>query len=525
MNTVRQIAYAVFVVFLCVIPVFASAQDEESISRLIDMPNIEGDNDSLALTEAVRTALGDATHLVFSEEEMRNAAKEAKLSEEYWINPDDVVALNKNLRHDAILVSSLEGGKKVSLSVTIYNAFTGELVGSFEQKLKKKNKLSKDETKSLIKQVNELVKTIDANNYPYEIVITVNSEPSGATITKDGVVIGTTPYEYKATEIPGATEEWVISLPDREPVKQIVAMDSTNTYNIKFKNEVVVEEPTKPQGGTGRPVFLVAVNASPSIHSFQLSDELNTALSHKSSVYPLFSMDLAFFPFPLFSTNDYLQGLGLQINGGFAMPLLNTKFGYSSTDDISKVDCTVNGDNTYTCKTMEYRVTADIVYRLLLQKTEKGKLNPNGMALDFFAGFNWFNHIVNTNLNYNGNNYGGIRAGVAFSTPLGLDQLRLSVKGAFVYHLLSEDGVRVNKLGEKRDMSLGAQGGLDVLYDIYKGLFVHAGYNLLFVHSNYSGFGCSNTMNNDSKHCTKPKNSTVNDMFHEIVLGVGYMLY
>ena len=530
MKLAKQLAYAVFIVFLCVIPLFASAQDgEESISRLIDMPNVEGDNAGLALTEAIRTALGDSGHLVFNEEEMRAAAKNAGMEEEYWKTPEKIAALNKSLRHDAVIVSIQDSAsKKPGVNVTIYNAFTGEVAGSFEQKLKKKNKLSKDESKALLKSVNEIVKTIDANNYPYEIVITVKTDPEGATITKDGVVIGTTPFEYKITEVPGGKETWVITLGDHTPITQEIALDESKNYNFKFRSgeggdstskSSSASSTDKVENGVGRPIFMVAANASPSIHDFHLSDKTKTQLSHQSSVYPMFSLDLAFFPFPLFLNNEYLQGLGIQVSGAFAQPFLDTKFSFTNSGSLD-TKCKFNEkDNTYTCSTMEYRVTADIVYRLLLQKNADGHLNPNGMTVDFFVGFNWFNHIVETNPSFNGNNYGGIRVGAAYSTPIVLDQLRIAVKAAFVYNLLKEDPIRYNKLGEKRDMSLGAQAGLDILYDIYKGLFVHAGYNLLFVHSNYSGYGCSDSS------CTRPVDSSVNDFYHEIVLGVGYMLY
>ena len=183
MKAIKQLAYAAFIVFLCVIPIFASAQDE-SISRLIDMPNVEDDSASLALTEAIRSALGEAGHLVFSEDEMKAAAKNAGYDEVYWISPESVAALNKTLRHDAILVSMQDNGKKPSLLVTIYNAFTGETAGSFEQKLKKKGKISKDELKSLVRSVNNIVKDIDASQYPMEITITVKTDPPGRPLPK-----------------------------------------------------------------------------------------------------------------------------------------------------------------------------------------------------------------------------------------------------------------------------------------------------------------------------------------------------
>ena len=228
---------------------------------------------------------------------------------------------------------------------------------------------------------------------------------------------------------------------------------------------------------------------------------------------------VSFFPFPLFSTNDYLQGLGIHFNFGFARPALNTKFKYKKDAQVN-TECTLNDDNTYTCKTTEYRIQADLIYRLLLQKTGEGKLNPNGMALDFLFGFNLLQHMIDDNPSYNGNDYYDFRVGLGFSTPLGIDKVRLALNAAFIGNLPKKEAEsRTKRLGKERDLSIGAAANMDLLFDIYKGLFIHAGYGMTFMYSKYKGAGCNNS------ECTRPSNAKVKDLYHEMTFGLGYMYY
>ena len=519
-KALRHLAYAVFVVFLCIAPIFAFAQDDgASASRLIDMPNITGDRGGSAMSEAVRLALGRAEHVVFNEDDMKTAASEAGVDGNYWDDPKKIVKVNKKARHDAVVIG-VYNSRKPMISFTVYNAFNGEVLGTFDQRIKKKGKPSKRELNNVASKVTNLVKEIDAEDYPYEIIIKVTSDPPGATVTRGGTIVGTTPYEYKLTQIKGASEDWVITLPEKEPVTKHIAMDASKTYHIDFNSDEVEDIPRSGETGRGLPKFLIAVNISPTIFDFKISDQTNSKISHKSKVFPKFSLDFVFFPFTLFSENDYLHGLGIQLGGSFASPLLDTKFSYAKNANVN-TKCTKSSDGrTYTCSTMEFGFYADIIYRLLLQKDDHGNLDHDGMAMDFYAGFYMLNHNVQTNPSYNGNNFGGIRIGVAYSTPLGIEDLRLAIKGNFNYNVLNEAPIRYNKLGEKRDLSLGANIGLDLMYDIWKGLFVRAGYDLFIGHNSYKGMGCSD------EACTKgPRDSTTNVLLHEIKLGLGYMLY
>ena len=97
--------------------------------------------------------------------------------------------------------------------------------------------------------------------------------------------------------------------------------------------------------------------------------------------------------------------------------------------------------------------------------------------------------------------------------------MRLSLNAAFVGNLKKEDENRTKRLGKERGNSMGANAGVDFLFDIYKGFFLHAGYDMLFIYSKYNGSGCSNA------ECTRPSNARINDLYHEIVFGLGYMYY
>ena len=158
MNTIKSLAYAVFFVFLCIAPIFAMAQDG-SIGRLIDVPDVENDTPKLKLSEEIRNALGDAGHIVFTEEEMRSAARANGVSSNYWLNRDEIAKLNRKIRHDAIVRFVYQNTKKPSIVIYIYNAYTGEMIQDLERKLKKK-KLTKDDKAAIVRGVNMITSEI-----------------------------------------------------------------------------------------------------------------------------------------------------------------------------------------------------------------------------------------------------------------------------------------------------------------------------------------------------------------------------
>ncbi|MBR4985804.1 MAG: PEGA domain-containing protein [Proteobacteria bacterium] len=518
MNTIKSLAYAVFFVFLCIAPIFANAQDG-SIGRLIDVPDVENDTSKMKLSDELRGAIGDAGHIVFDETEMRQAARSGGVSSSYWLNRDEIAKLNKKIRHDAIVRFVYQGGKKPSIVVYIYNAYTGDMIQDLERKLKKK-KLTKEDKSAIARGVNMVVSEIVPIEYPEEIEIRVTSTPDGATVMRNGQRVGTTPYLLKMEERKGASEQWTISMDGKESVTQLIALDKTETYSVILND---LPNPTsdgtrgKVTGGTGRPIFWLGFNVSPTIRKLDSSADDGTPIAYKTQVFPEFSFDVGLFPFGLASTNQYLQGLGVQLGVGFGF--LDSTLVVNVGDNH---ECTVNntadGSATVTCNTSYIRFNADLVYRLLLQKKGE-RLNPNGLALDFVLGFNLAKYTIDTNPIYTGHDYTGMKIGAKFMTPLGLNNLRFDAGLNFYINGGQGDIGKLSKWGSLKERSWGLNFAFHLLYDMWRGIYAQVGYSLTYMYTDFGGVGCLD------RHCLVPKNAESKDMYHEIMLGLGYMLY
>ena len=107
---------------------------------------------------------------------------------------------------------------------------------------------------------------------------------------------------------------------------------------------------------------------------------------------------------------------------GVGFGFLDTNIATQDASAVSK--CTRESNNILKCGTSYIRFNIDLIYRLLLQKKD-GRLNPDGISLDFMFGFNLIDYSLDENPYYLGNDYKGVHLGTAFSTPLGLPQLRL----------------------------------------------------------------------------------------------------
>lgn len=516
MIPLKSLAYAVFVVFICIVPVFSYAQDS---GRFLDVPDVENDNSKRTMTIAIIDALSKAGHVVSDEAEMKAAARQNNFREHYWDSETDIANINEFVRHDALVHFKYQKSKrKGSLIISIYNAYTGEKIGDFERPLKKKTKLSSADTKAIVKAVNATTKDIVPIKYPDKITITINSVPSGATITSGTETIGVTPLEITREAVKGGSEQWTLTYPGREPVTQLVLLDKTSTYDYDLSKEAVkpssfIGSRGKVKGGTGRPVFLVGFNVSPTIRSLKSSAEFGKPVAYKTQAFPMISFDIDFFPFALMLDNNYLAGFGLTTSVGFGF--LNSRF---SANEGDVHQCNDNGDGTITCDTKYIRFNIDLVYRLLLQKQD-GKLNPNGLALDFFLGFNLARYTVDSNPTYVGHDYNGVNLGVKFHTPLGLENLRLAVGLSFDINGGQGSLEKLSKWGSIIEKSWGMNLSADISYDIWKGIFVKAGYSFSYLYDDFGGTGCLDS------NCLLPRNAESKDFYHEIMLGLGYRLY
>ena len=126
-----------FLLLLSLIPCLVMAQ-EEVAGRLIDVPNVEKDNAKLVMTKELRQALSEAGHIVFTEEEMVAAARDAGLGDGYWRSGEDIAKVNRHAKHDAVVRIV---NQKSSIVIYVINAYTGETLAELERKLKKKGKV------------------------------------------------------------------------------------------------------------------------------------------------------------------------------------------------------------------------------------------------------------------------------------------------------------------------------------------------------------------------------------------------
>ncbi len=521
MNLYKTLAYAVFMAFLCIAPIFASAQD--TAARLIDIPDVENDVSGNTLTSALRDIFSDNGHIVFGQDDMNDAASQVGVSGSYWKDPDLIKKVNKSVRHDAVVYfihQRSSGGSK--LVFNIYNAYTGELIQDFEIKLAKKNKISKTEKLKVRKAVETIIGDINPDDYPSDIMVKIISTPAGAEVSRNGVILGVTPLEtpimQQDTE---ALEQWVLTYPGRDSVTQNVSVARGATYNVNIPDVYTSGDSGfigKIKSGFGRPILKVGVNASPGIRRLKSEDKNGgDVISYRSAVYPVFSFDLDFFPTPLFSDIDYLQGLGISFGVGYGFHDTSLQVDNSDTE-CTVVDGSENGVFTLKCGTNYIRANVDVVYKLLLQKRD-GKLDPNGMAVDFILGYAYTGYKLQENKLYRGSVAHAFQLGARYSTPIAIDDFRFSAN--FLFNINGNNGGidYLKYWGTSIASSVGLSTGLDFSYDIYKGFFVHAGYQFSYNLTKYSGNGCLD------KNCSSPSNAEVQEFYHEIMLGLGYALY
>lgn len=508
-----------FFLLVCFIPVLALAQDD--VSRLIDLPDVENDDKAHTMTTAVREALTKAGHIVFTQEEMAAAARENGFNDGYWFSNDDIAKVNKRIRHDAVvrLVNQSR-----SVVIYVHNAYTGEVLAELERALKKKNKLTKNDASAIAKGVTSIVSQIDPAIYPPEITITVRSVPSGATVSKNGAPIGTTPFQYQTVQDASQSERWVVSYPNHEPVEQTVTLDKDQTFDLNLHAVIPTQKRFGKIGGsTGRPIFAAGFNIAPTVRSLKADATITQKglkpVEYTTSAFATYSFDIEFYPFPLALDIDYLQGLGIIANIGFGF--LSSEFELNDGGTKCKLEGELDGKSkkgTYTCSTDYLRLRTGLIYKLLLQKND-GRLDPDGLAIDFIAAFHYENFDVQSNNIYAGHSYKGLNGAVRFSAPLGLSFLRLAVSLGFYANFGGGEIEKTTKWGNKINLSWGVGTGISLLYDIWKGIYARVGYDFTYMQTNFAGHGSIGTKQN------QPIDAKTKDFYHEIMIGIGYMLY
>ncbi|MFA5624216.1 MAG: PEGA domain-containing protein [Bradymonadales bacterium] len=518
-NTVRILSILATGFCILLFSLQAYADDEIGVSRIVDIPDIE--NASSTLSDEFREIFTDLGHLVYNEKEMLDGASAIGVHhEQYWKEVELLKKVNKRLRHEGLIVVKREkGSRRDSLIIDVYNAFDGSQLAGFELGLKRRGKLSGKEKSKLRNAIHPLLIDINPSLYPTIISISVDSTPQGASILRNGMELGKTPYTYEVDSNPTATEQWFISLDGHESKPIDVEFKTDQHFNLSFTEEVEDSSESsfvgKVRHGRARPVLKIGANIDVGIRSLDSEVKNWTPISYTTQAHPIVGLDLEFFPFGLAADNQYLANLGMFFN--FGVGFLSDRLQFTPADENS-TSCKNNDDGTYSCDTLFSRFQLGAIYRLLLQKSND-KLDPHGMAIAFSMGYNWSLMDISRNPLYRGHSYQGMLIGVEYSTHLGHRPLRADIGLDFIYNVGFGNAQMIGTWGTAIDNSWGIAADLSLSYDFWKGIYAALGYKLSHHRTKYKGEGCMNAA------CNLPTNSKTMDTYHEIIIGFGWKMY
>ncbi|MDX9722298.1 MAG: hypothetical protein RBU37_16260, partial [Myxococcota bacterium] len=270
--------------------------------------------------------------------------------------------------------------------------------------------------------------------------------------------------------------------------------------------------------GQGRPIIEVAAGAALTGRSLDVTVDEGNPLSYSSSIYPVFTFDLLFFPFAIFSSNDYLAGIG--IFGDFGYGTLDSAIPVDPSAPVPEACSGSDDPGQVNCSTTHSQFKIGGAYRLLFNssKDHPDKLDPAGMALTIKAAYQWLVFDVAENTTYEGHGYQGLLFGLEFGMPLGLDELRAEIGVAYTQMLSFGDGTMIANWGESAS-GFGFSADAAISYDIVAGLFAKLLYDFSYFTTSYGGTGCQN------RECTLPTGAAASDMYNQISVQLGWRFY
>lgn len=518
--------------FFMLLPAWSYSQE----SRLLDIPEVENDNATLSMSNAVREIFSEQQHIVFNDADMIQNATAAGVEDPfYWYTGDLVKKVNAKNRHDAVLISAIvKDGKKTILSIDVRNAYTGESVGVVKQSIANKKKLSTKEKRAILAAVTDYLNLINPADYPALITIVINSTPSGASVLRGGRIIGQTPLTME-TEEKKYPESWTLAYEGYNEYVQKIDLTQDGEYNISMEVATTAEDSSNNGGALGKmqtgralPIFRIGFSVDPTIRSLDTDVQTGNAFDYSTAPYAMFAFDLEFFPLTLALDNPWVGGIGLFGNVGFGFlnhVLSSTSITEGNAPECEAVDA--NGKKAFRCGTTHTRFQVGLLYRILLQSDEAGHRDVDGMNLDILLGYTWNQFELKQNPSYNGHGYQGMFGGVRFGTYLGLRDLRLDVEFDFQGYFGYGTGSMISAWGESVDSGFGINLKLDLMYVIWKGLYAKVGYSLTYAKTTYNGAGNQKIElgADGSYHGVEPTGSIANDMYHEIMIGVGYSIF
>ena len=455
------------------------------------------------------------------------AGEDAGVSgDRFWEDLEMLAQVARVAKYDALLVPTIERRKRrYYINVKVYNACYGEFTGEVEVKLGKKARLGSNDQEELRNQLNETIALTRCDWEPpkTEAFITVHTQPEGAEILRDGQSLGQTPLET-AVPLGEGSEMWEVMYQGQPAGMLKVDISQDGSYEHIIPPEIAgTPEQEEDSGagmpmGTARSILDLHAGVVVGIRSLAVSVVEGVPLDYDSAAYPIFNLDLAFYPFPLFSSNEYLAGFGVIANGGYGsldstIPLI----GGRTLPEGS--ECSGDGTSV-TCPTTHTQFQAGATYQLLLQShpEKAGYLDPNGIAINLDILYSWLVFDVASNPTYEGHGYQGLNVELGFSTPLVLPELRAKIQGGYIHLVGFGDAEMIEDWGLTAT-GLGGTFEVGLSYEFWAGLYGALGYEATFFQTTYDGVGCQD------EACTLPTGSIADDVYHRIAVQLGYRLH
>ncbi|OIP30098.1 MAG: hypothetical protein AUK47_25965 [Deltaproteobacteria bacterium CG2_30_63_29] len=520
-------ALGVLIVLLCG-STTASAQDGEG--RVVAVLDVTGKKAS-SIQGEFRSIFDNTQHILYSESELGDAGRRVGVTQErFW---EDIELMKKVANAepvDAIVAADLQLSKKrYTLNVYVFDARTGATVGDFAIELGKKVRLSSSAKDQLRKDIDWLLQQTGGPPPPIiqSIRVTITSIPVGATVMRNNEVLGKTPLSIDIDSL-DSKEIWKLTYNDTPAGEVIVDLSRDGQYEVVLAEEAVEkDEPgfvSDIPSGSGRPLLEVDVGVTLTKRSTNVevlaSDgyQMENSISYNSALFPVYALDLTFFPMQLLSNSDILSGIGLTVSAGYGSLLSRIPLHENAPALAEASTCSIIGNLLAECPSTQTQFDVGGTFLWMFNTDADGRRDPNGMLLGFDVAYSWLVFGIDDNPTYVGHGYQSLRFGADWSMPLGLPELRLDANFSFLMPL-SFGEARMIELWGTSASGWGLGGSLDVSYELWKGLFASVGYSPTYYTTSYGGVGC---LPRSGDTCKDTEKSVATDFYHQLNIDVGY---
>jgi len=516
---------------LCLVssPRVALAQGDE---RSVVVLDIEGSK-AKEVNEKFRALLKKTSFTTVDHDDFVAAAKAAGVSgDEFWKDSANIAKVCKASGYTAVVVTTMVKEKKqFHLKIEVMSGSSGDVVGSFQVNIGKKKRIGSDDKDKIIQKVEELVDGLDSVSKTNTVAktstgarvgIRIITTPPGVTVFRDNMAAGTTPTTI-VEDASDAFEEIEFRVGGKVVGSLQIDLSKNGTYNVALDGVEVEGSDDDAPGilassdgvGSGQALIELGVGARSTFRSLGV-DQLagnGASLMYDSSLYFVYALDLAFYPFVL-ATDGALSGLGLTGRAGYG-PLeskIPTPVGVVLD---AAPDCTASGD-LLTCPTTHVELAGGLVFRALFSDTAEGTPDPDGLAANLAVEYSMMTFDVAENPVYEGHGYSGARITAGFATPLGVSGLKLDLH-AFVMPLFGfGDATMLEDWGDSAS-GIGFGGDLAVSYTLLDSLVAQVGYSLEAYQTAYDGIGCQY-----GSLCGYVSGGVANDFFHQVGVHISY---